>query len=267
MIGFIGCGNMGFALVEGITGGGLRKPQEIMVYDREHTRGDTIGEKLGAAVAANLSSLCQECGQMFLSVKPQEMKSLLLEIKPFLKPEHLLVTVAAGLNIAFYQSYLESEHKIIRLMPNTPCLVGEGMIALCSSSNVTREEERQVVRLLEPLGRVIAMEEKHFDAVTGLSGSGPAYILLVIEALADGGVEAGLSREVALQLAAQTVLGAAKMCLEAGEDPAVLKGKITSPGGTTIAGLLALEEGAVRSSFARAVTAAARRSKEMGKNN
>ena len=264
MIGFIGCGNMGNALVEGIITSGLRKPQGIITYDQDCSKTQSLQDKFGLRVATDPASLLQEAGQVFLSVKPQEMHGLLLTFKPFLRSEHLLISVAAGLNLSFYQAYLGQAQKIIRLMPNTPCLVGKGMIVACSNENVEPQEEQAVIKLLETLGRVITLDEQYFDAVTALSGSGPAYIFLVIEALADGGVEMGLNRDVALLLASQTVLGAAEMCLQTGENPAVLKSRITSPGGTTSAGLLALEEGAIRSSLAKAIVAATQRSKEMG---
>ncbi len=266
MIGFIGCGNMGSAMVEGIITGRLRKSVEIIVYDHDISRTESLKERFGLKVAADPLSLLRESSEVFLSVKPQEMGGLLQTIKPLLRPEHLLITVAAGLNISFYEKYLGKEQSVVRLMPNTPCLVGEGMIVVCSNKNVESWQEQLIIKLLKPLGKVIVLEEKHFDAVTALSGSGPAYIFLVIESLADGAVEMGLSRDVALMLASQTVFGAAKMCLDSGENPSILKNRITSPAGTTSAALMALEEGAVRSLFAKAVAAATHRSKEMGSN-
>ena len=149
-------------------------------------------------------------------------------------------------------------------MPNTPCLVGEGMIVICKNKNVTGEEEKKIITLMKSLGKVVVLEEKLFSAATGLSGSGPAYIFLIIEALADGGVEMGLSREIALTLSAQTVLGAAKMFLQTGEHPAALKNKVTSPGGTTSAGLLALEKGAVRAALINAVIESAQKADMLG---
>lgn len=266
MIGFIGCGNMGSAMVEGIINSGLRKSGEIIVYDQDISKTENFKEKkYGLRVAADPASLLNESSEVFLSVKPQEMGGLLQTIKPLLRPEHLIISVAAGLNISFYEKFLGKEQSIVRLMPNTPCLVGEGMIVVCGNKNVESWQEQSVIKLLKPLGKVIVLEEKHFDAVTALSGSGPAYIFLVIEALADGAVEMGLSRDIAVMLASQTVFGAAKMCLDSGENPSVLKSRITSPAGTTSAGLMALEKGAVRSLFAKAVVNATHRSKEMGK--
>lgn len=263
MVGFIGCGNMGSAMVEGIAAAALLKPQDLFVYDQDSNKTEKLQKKFGLRETNDLPSLCRDCNWLFLCVKPQDMSSLLLLLKPFLRSEHLIITVAAGLPLSFYEEALGKEQKIIRLMPNTPSLVGEGLIAVCKNKHVSQEEEQGVNKLLEPLGRIVSLDEKYFDAVTALSGSGPAYIFLIIEALADGGVEAGLDRELSLLLAAQTVLGAAKMLLVTGEHPASLKNKITSPGGITSAGLLALEEGSVRSLFVKAVTAGVQRSKEM----
>lgn len=263
MLGFIGCGTMGGSLLQGVIKKQLVVPERVVVFDQDPDRAVFFKDSLQVSVAADLPSICRQAHKIFLAVKPQDMKELLLEIKPRLQAEHLLISVAAGLPISFYQEYLGAALKIIRLMPNTPCLVGEGMIALSKSPGVSAAEEKEIKTLMGALGKVISLEEKLMSAVTGLSGSGPAYILLVIEALADGGVEMGLSRDVALLLAAQTVLGTAKLFLETGEHPAVLKNKVTSPAGTTSAGLQALEKGAVRAALSKAVIRAAQREKTM----
>ncbi len=263
MLGFIGCGTMGGTLLEGMIKNQLVAPEEVVIFDQDSGRMLFFKENLQVNIADDIQSLCQQTPKIFLAVKPQDMKELLLEMKPLLNAEHLLISVAAGLYISFFQEYLGDSVKIIRIMPNTPCLIGEGMSVISRSQTVSEEEEKEVAALIGSLGKVISLEEKHMSAVTGLSGSGPAYIFLVIEALADGGVEMGLSRDVALSLAAQTVLGAAKMFLQTGEHPAVLKNKVTSPGGTTSAGLLALEEGAVRASLIKAVIRSAQKEKNM----
>lgn len=263
MLGFIGCGTMGGTLLKGIIKKQLVTPKEIIIFDQDTEKMLFFKENFRVNTADDLLSLCQQAQKIFLAVKPQDMKALLLEMKPVLNDEHLLISVAAGLYISFFQEHLGDSVKIIRIMPNTPCLVGEGMSVLCRSQSVSEEEEKEVAVLIGSLGKVISLEEKHMSAVTGLSGSGPAYILMVIEALADGGVEMGLSRDVALLLAAQTVLGTAKMLLQTGEHPAALKNRVTSPGGTTSAGLLALEEGAVRAALIKAVIKAAQKEKNM----
>jgi len=253
--------------VEGIISAGLVNPQEMVVYDQDTDKTAGLQAKLGLMVAQSLPVFCQDAKKIFISVKPQDIPKLLLSIKPCLNANHLLVSVAAGLKIKFYQDYLGKEQKIIRLMPNTPSLVGEGMIVACKSESVSSEEEETVLQLLKPLGKVLPLEEAHFDAVTALSGSGPAYIYLVIEALIDGGVAVGLSRDVAQLLVSQTVFGAAKMVLTTGLHPAVLKSQVTSPGGITCAALLALEDGNIRAAIAKAVIVGASRSKEMGNQN
>ena len=267
MLAFIGCGTMGTALLEGIVSNKLEKPEDVILFDKDLFKTQTLERKLGVNIAEELQSLCSKAKVIFLCVKPQDMKKLLLQIKPFLHSEHLLISVAAGLSISFFEEHLNNPLKIIRIMPNTPCIVGEGMSVISTGKNVSQDEESYVKTLIESLGKVVSVEEYQLSAVTGLSGSGPAYIFMIIEALADGGVEMGLSREMAFLLSAQTVLGAAKMFLETGEHPALMKNKVTSPGGTTSAGLLALEEGAVRASLIKAVMESARKAQEMEKLN
>lgn len=267
MFGLIGCGTMGSALLQGIIAKKLMDKGRVIVFDLDTEKTGNLKEKLGIEVAASPLSLCSQARRIFLAVKPQDMQKLILQIKTVLSPDHLLISLAAGLPVNFFQKQLGQPLKIIRIMPNTPCLVGEGMCIVCKSAAVSDPEMHEIIVLLEALGKVVALEEKHFSAVTGLSGSGPAYIFLVIEALADGGVEMGLSREAAQLLAAQTVLGAAKMVLKTGEHPAVLKNRVTSPGGTTSAGLLVLEEGALRASLIKAVTEAAQREKALSNPN
>ncbi len=263
MLGLIGCGTMGSALLSGIVQKKLIDKKEMVAYDLNPTQAELLKEKTGIKIASDVQTLCSQVPKIFLAVKPQDMKELLLQIKPALNPGHLLISMAAGLPIIFFKEQLGKPLKIIRIMPNTPCLVGEGMIAVCSSDAVSSSELKEIAALLAALGKVVFLEEKQMGAVTGLSGSGPAYVFLVIEALADGGVEMGLNRDTALLLAAQTVFGAAKMVLETGEHPALLKNKVTSPGGTTSAGLFALEKDAVKAAFVKAVVAAAKREKAL----
>ncbi|NMB35824.1 MAG: pyrroline-5-carboxylate reductase [Firmicutes bacterium] len=267
MFGLIGCGTMGGALLSGIIYKELVDKNKFVVFDLDEERANSLKEKLGVKVAPDLRSFCQQAQKIFLAVKPQDMKDLLGQIKSVLNPGHLLISLAAGLTIAFFEKYLGKPLKMIRLMPNTPCLVGAGMIAVCRNDAVTAGELQEIAQLLESLGRIVFLEEKHMGAVTGLSGSGPAYVFFVIEALADGGVEMGLDRDTALLLAAQTVFGAAKMVLDTKEHPALLKNKVTSPGGTTSAGLFALEKGALRATFIKAVAEAAKRENNLSRRN
>ena len=267
MFGLIGCGTMGSALLQGIMEKGLVDKNKVIVFDLDVEKTGILKEKLGVKITADLQTLFSQVQKIFLAVKPQDMQKLLQQIKPVLHHDHMLISLAAGLSINFFEEQLGRPLKIIRIMPNTPCLVGEGMSVICKSTAVSAVEMQEITSLMEALGKVVSLEEKYMSAVTGLSGSGPAYIFLTIEALADGGVEMGLNRDIALLLAAQTVLGAAKMVLKTGEHPAILKNRVTSPGGTTSAGLWALEESAVKASFIKAVVEASKREKVLSTQN
>lgn len=266
MLGFIGCGTMGSAILEGIVSKKLIEPEKVIIFDLDPGKTKLLTHRLKVNTAPDLESLVQKAETVFFCLKPQDMKDMLHIIKNFISPKHLLITIAAGINIDFIEKHLDNiaSLKVIRIMPNTPCLVGEGMSVICKNKNVSGEEEKKIIALMESLGKVVALEEKMFSAVTGLSGSGPAYIFLIIEALADGGVEMGLSRDTALMLSAQTVLGSAKMYIQTGEHPAILKNKVTSPGGTTSSGLLALEKGAVRAALIDAVIKSAQKADLLG---
>ena len=201
---------------------------------------------------------------VFLAVKPQVMKSALAALDPLTSSSSLIVSIAAGVTISTLESELPPGTRLIRVMPNTPCLIGRGACGLSRGACATADDEKVVTELLETVGLVENVPEKLLDAVTGLSGSGPAYVFQIIEALSDGGVKAGLPRDVATRLAAQTVAGAAGMVLQTGEHPAALKDAVTSPGGTTIAGVHEMEKAGVRAALMNAVAAATRRSQELG---
>ncbi len=202
---------------------------------------------------------------LFLAVKPQQIAQALGNLRGKVGPGKLVVSIAAGVRLATLAEGLgNTAVPLVRVMPNTPCLVGQGASAYCLGSHATEEHGRLVKQLLEAVGIAFPVDEKLLDAVTGLSGSGPAFVYVMIEALSDGGVRMGLPRNVATALAAQTVRGAAEMVLRTGEHPGVLKDRVTSPGGTTIAGIQALEAGGLRAALMAAVEAAARRSAELG---
>ena len=200
---------------------------------------------------------------LVLAVKPQTMPQVLAQLRPLVGPRHLVVSIAAGISIAALLEGLGPERRIVRVMPNTPALLGEGASAYALGPGVPAADEAAVKAFLGSVGRAVRVPETMLDAVTGLSGSGPAFVYLMIEALSDGGVRVGLPRDIATMLAAQTVLGGARMVLETGLHPGVLKDQVTSPGGTTIAGLHALERGGVRGALIDAVEAATRRSAEL----
>ncbi|KAK9810248.1 hypothetical protein WJX72_007313 [[Myrmecia] bisecta] len=216
------------------------------------------------AVDGNLE-VVQNSEVVFIAVKPQYVSVVLNEVRGSLKEKHIVVSIAAGIPLATLKEAAGDDKHLIRVMPNTPCLVGETAAAMCLGGRATEEDGNVVEKLFSAVGSIFKVDEKLLSAVTGLSGSGPAYIFLMIEALADGGVRAGLPRDISQQLAAQTVLGSAKMVLETGKHPGVLKDMVTSPAGTTIAGVHELEKAGVRAAFINAVVAASNRADELAK--
>lgn len=264
-IGFLGAGKMATALARGWTAAGLVRTEHILASDPVPQARTSFAQEAGAAATEDNLAVVRGSRLVVLAVKPQNMGALLQEIRPALKPEHLVVSIAAGIPLAQIAERLGASTRLIRVMPNTPCLVGASASAYSASSTATADDIRLVDRLLNSVGRAIAVPEKLLDAVTGLSGSGPAYVFVMIEALSDGGVRMGLPRDVATLLAAQTVFGAAKMLLETGRHAGALKDMVASPGGTTIAGLHELERGGLRGILMDAVEAATERSTELGK--
>jgi len=269
-IAFIGSGNMGFALMKSAS-----KNAKIYISDADTEKArfvcKQLAEKASAAeVLFSNTEAAEKADIIFLAVKPQVLSHVLAEIAPAVKKRNadsacpVLVSMAAGWSIDRIQSIAGEKTPVVRIMPNTPALIGKGMIAMSASPEVSAEKIKQLENILGGCGIVDSIDENFMDAVTGLSGSGPAFVYLFIEALADGAVRAGFPREKALRYAAQTVFGSAAMVQETGKHPGELKDMVTSPGGTTIAGLFALEEGAFRSTVMKAVEAAWKRSVELG---
>jgi pyrroline-5-carboxylate reductase len=256
---------MGTALVEGAIRSGAVAAAEVIGVDPYHGARDGFAKATGAVTHVEISAL-GGCEVILLCTKPHDIPAALAAASESSGGKPLLViSIAAGITIAALEVAAAGPIRIIRAMPNTPALVGKGAAGYCLGTRATREDAETARLLLGSVGLAVEVPERLMDAVTGLSGSGPAYIYLVIEALADGGVCAGLPRADAVRLAAQTVLGAAAMVLETGEHPAVLKDMVTSPGGTTIAGLAELERHGLRSALMDAVAAATRRAGELGK--
>jgi len=264
-LGLIGAGKMGEALIRGLLRAKARSDL-IMIYDPDPSRVSLMLEEYQVKVMKSNSELVEEAEVVVLAVKPQVMSRVLEEIADSVKKKNpLVVSIAAGIKLGFIRSWLGDEVHLVRVMPNTPALIGEGVSAYYSDQPLSEQEQEQIKSLLSALGRVVELDrEELLDAVTGLSGSGPAYIFVLIEALADAGVKMGLSRELALILSAQTVVGAGKMVVEMEKHPGELKDMVTSPGGTTIAGLSVLEQGGFRGLVIRAVESATRRSQELG---
>jgi pyrroline-5-carboxylate reductase len=261
-LGIIGCGKMGSALIGGAIRAKAIEAGQIIGYDPFPAAAEAFTAATGAAASSSLSDL-SDCDTFLLATKPQQAAGALASLKSSGVRDALLISIAAGLTIDWLEIQSPEGFRIIRSMPNTPALVGKGASAYARSSRASEDDAAFAGRLLGSVGLAVEVPETMLNAVTGLSGSGPAYIYLAIEALTDGGVEVGLPREQAHQLAAQTVLGAATMVLETGRPPAELRDNVTSPGGTTVAGLASLEEAGFRNSLISAVAAATARAAEL----
>jgi pyrroline-5-carboxylate reductase len=265
-IGFIGGGQMGEALVKGLLKAGLYQAHSLIMAEPNAERRKYLEKTYGIETCDTTSPVWQTCNTVLLAVKPQVMADVLTSARPYIHNTHLIITIAAGLPIALYERLLDNKMaKIIRVMPNTPALVLEGASALCCNAQVTSDELKKATAIFNAVGKSVILDERYLDAVTGLSGSGPAYVFTFIEALIDAGLKTGLARDVAETLAVQTVLGSVKLMLENKEHPAVLRSKVTSPGGTTIAGLHVLEKNGFRGIVMDAVEAAANRATELGR--
>lgn len=262
-IGFLGAGQMARALAVGFVRAGLLSPERIVAFDPVPEAAAQFRVAVpGAVITDGNATVARTAEVVFLAVKPQSVAAVADELRGALPADRLLVSIAAGITIKELAGRFASA-RVIRVMPNTPALIGRGAAAYSRGSNATDDDARLVGRLLEAVGVAFELPERLLDAVTGLSGSGPAFVYTIIEALSDGGVRMGLPRTTATALAAQTLLGAAAMVLETGEHPGVLKDRVASPGGTTIAGLQALEDRAVRGALIAAVEAATKRSIEL----
>jgi pyrroline-5-carboxylate reductase len=264
MIGFIGTGNMAEALIAGLLKAKFTAPQQIMAFDVDGERLRFIQKKFGIKKASDNSHLASQCDPLLLCVKPQSMKEVIEEMADALDPSKLLISIAAGVPLYTIETYARKQLRLIRVMPNINVLVQEGASAIAPGNLATEEDLNLAKAIFDCVGRSMIIHEPLMDAVTGLSGSGPAYVFLIIEALTDAGVHLGMTRAQALTLVTQTVMGSVKLLSNTGEHPALLREKVTSPGGTTAAGLYKLEEGGLRKILIDAVVAAAQRSKELG---
>ena len=264
-IAFLGGGNMAEALIKGLLAAGAAKADQIFVADISSDRLEYLKKTYGIIIQKNNGETVEQSGIILLCVKPQVIDRVLEEIAPVADTSKLVISIAAGITIGRMERVLTGKPRVIRVMPNTPALVLAGAAGLAGGKNATGNDRALAQSIFNSVGRSFVVDEKLMDAVTGLSGSGPAYVFEIIDALSDAGVKAGLPRELALELAAQTVYGAAKMVLETKEQPGRLRDMVTSPGGTTIEGLHALEKGKLRATLMNAVEAATARSRELGK--
>ncbi len=264
-LGFIGSGNMAEALIKGITAKNLWPKDSITVSDISKERLTHISTTLGVTVTPDNREVARSSDVIFIATKPAQVPGALDGIADIITKQKLVVSIAAGVTIGAIESRLKKGTPVVRVMPNAPALVLAGMSCLSAGSAAEKMHLDVALKVFSGVGEALVVDEAHLDAVTALSGSGPAYLFLVIEALSDAGVRAGLPRKTAERLSAQTVLGAARMVLETGRHPGELKDMVASPAGTTIEGLAVLEKDGVRGSFIEAVDAAHRRAKEMGR--
>ena len=263
-LGIIGGGTMALSIVRGLLAARLLAPERIVVSDVSAERRALVTKSCGVATTSNNLEAVRQSTVVLLAVKPQNMDGILSEIQAGAGADTLYLSIAAGVTTSCLYAGLGRTGRVVRIMPNTAAQVQASATAICRGPNATDDDLNLVRDLFDALGTTVVVDEALMDAVTGLSGSGPAYMYLIIEALADAGVRNGLTRVSALQLAAQTCAGAAKMVLETGEHPGFLKDQVTSPGGTTINGLYKLEKRGVRAAIIDAVSAAVARSKELG---
>ncbi|KAF5737653.1 pyrroline-5-carboxylate reductase-like [Tripterygium wilfordii] len=261
-LGFIGAGKMAESIAKGVVSAGVLPPSRICTAVHSNQSRRDAFQSFDVSVLSDNSAVVEDSDVVVFSVKPQVAKAVILQLKPMLTKRKLLVSVAAGVKLKDLQEWAGND-RFIRVMPNTPAAVGEAASVMSLGGTATVEDGELIAKLFGSVGKIWRADEKLFDAITGLSGSGPAYIFLAIEALADGGVAAGLPRELALGLASQTVLGAASMASKAGKHPGQLKDDVASPGGTTIAGIHELEKAGFRGILMNAVVAAAKRGREL----
>jgi len=265
-IGFIGAGRMATAFAAALVDRKFADAKNIAAADVVESVRNEFAERVGCWVEPSNVAVARNSDVLVLAVKPQVMPQVLGELRGVVTADQLVVSIAAGVTISTLQDGLGRDTRIVRVMPNTPCLVGAGASAFALGQHATSSDAQFVESLLSTVGIAVELPERLIDAVTGLSGSGPAYACAIIEALSDGGVLGGLPRDVSTRLAAQTLLGAARMVLETGQHPAALRDAVTSPGGTTIAGLHALEKAGLRGALINAVQAATQRSQELGRS-
>lgn len=262
-IAIIGGGKMGSIIAQGLIAYKIIPAESITVTDIDSARLDYLRSSLKLQVSSDNKKAVKNADIIILAVKPGNMSSTLKEISPIVSKSKIVISIAAGLTTDFLEKHLAKGMRVLRVMPNVPAVVKEGAAAVSKGSCATDADLQLTLAILQSVGMAVEIEEKLMDAVTGLSGSGPAYCFLIIEALTDAGVQMGLPRDLAAKLTAQTMLGSARMCLQSDEHPAQLKNIVTSPGGTTAAGLQVLEEGKIRATLIAAVEAATKKAKEL----
>jgi pyrroline-5-carboxylate reductase len=264
-LGVIGAGVMGQTLLRGLLGSALISSDRLWAGEKHATAGEIASQALGVQVKTDYAPLVPTADLILVCVKPLDAAAVMTTlVQAGLRPETLIISILAGVSTEKLESLLGTQNPVVRAMPNTPCVVGEGMTVVCRGKHARSHDLARAQQIFQAVGKCLALDETHFNAVTALSASGPAYQYLIMEALADAGVRVGLPRQLALTLVAQTALGAAKMVLTSGRHPAALRDDVTTPAGCTIAGLLILEDGRVRSVLARAVEEATKTAAGLG---
>jgi len=259
----LGAGKMGGILVKALLDKKLLSPSLTTATVQHEERASALSQKLGIPVGTDNAAAARGADIVIVGVKPQAVQAVMDVIRTQIKPEQLVISVAASVPTSAIENALGSSIPVVRAMPNTPCAIGHGMTALCKGKHAGLQHLEIASALFNVVGRTVVVDEKHMDAVTGLSASGPAYIYIILESLAEAGVKVGLPRDIATLLAAQTALGAAGVVLETGDHPALLKDAVTTPAGCTIDGIMELEEGKLRVTLIKAVVKVAQRAKEL----
>lgn len=262
-IAILGAGKLGATLISGIFRSKLAAKSDIIATTKHIQTAEEVATEWGVRTSTDNKYAVKHSDTIILAVKPQQAGDVLSEIRGTITPSNLLISVVASLPTDMIEKRLGKKIPVVRAMPNTPALVLAGMTTICGGKYVDEKHLDKAKKIFGAIGRVMVLDEKYFDAVTGLSASGPAFIYVVIESLAEGGVKAGLPREIATELVAQTMLGSSKLVLESGEHPAKLKDAVTTPAGCTIDGLIELEEGGLRVALIKAVVKASHRAKEL----
>jgi pyrroline-5-carboxylate reductase len=259
----LGAGKMGAILLQSFLRDGLLTPAQTWATVAHPERARLLKDKLKVHAGLDNAEAVKDANIIFVCVKPQVVADVMREIRAHVHTRQLIISVAASVPTDMIERALEKEVPVVRAMPNTPCVLGAGMTALCKGKFATKQNLDTATRFFDAVGRTVAVDEKHMDAVTGLSASGPAYIYIILESLAEAGVKVGLPRDIATLLAAQTTMGAARVVLETGDHPALLKDAVTTPAGCTIDGIMELEEGKLRVTLIKAVVKAVQRAKEL----
>lgn len=264
-VGFIGCGNMGQAILRGILDTRWVAPSKVMVSTSRESTQNEIKDQFETQVTGSNKEVARFSDYLFLAVKPHLYEEVINEIKDEIKSDAIIIGMAAGVTLDKMENWFETARKIVKIMPNTPVAVKEGLIAMSVSPNLSDIDTENIMAMLSKIGRVSLIEERHMDVITGISGSSPAYVYMFIEAMADAAVKNGLPRKEAYEISAQAVMGAAKMVLETGIHPGLLKDMVTSPGGTTIEAVAMLEEKGMRHAVISAVDICIEKSRNMSK--